>query len=125
MKAKTFLELITLSSTLYTISKETHLMEKLAAMSEQGKDKINEFMKETVVDENGNEVEFMDKLVLKAHQAKEELEAKIGEMVVTFYEKINVAHTDQIRGLEERLEQLSKDLALAEARINHLENKGA
>lgn len=125
MKAKTFLELITLSSTLYTISKETHLMEKLAAMSEQGKDKINEFMKESMVDENGNEVEFMDKLVLKAHQAKEELEAKIGEMVVTFYEKINVAHTDQIRGLEERLEQLSKDLALAEARINHLENKGA
>jgi polyhydroxyalkanoate synthesis regulator phasin len=125
MKAKTFLELITLSSTLYTISKETHLMEKLAAMSEQGKDKINEFMKETMVDENGNEVEFMDKLVIKAHQAKEELEAKIGEMVVTFYEKINVAHTDQIRGLEERLEQLSKDLALAEARINHLENKGA
>lgn len=124
MKAKTFLELVTLSSTLYTISKETHLMEKLAAMSEQGKDKINEFMKESLVDENGNEMEFMDKLVLKAHQAKEELEAKIGEMVATFYEKVNIAHTDQIRGLEERIEQLSKDLALAEARINHLEKKG-
>lgn len=124
MKAKTFLELVTLSSTLYTISKETHLMEKLAAMSEQGKDKINEFMKESLVDENGNEMEFMDKLVLKAHQAKEELEAKIGEMIATFYEKVNIAHTDQIRGLEERIEQLSKDLALAEARINHLEKKG-
>lgn len=124
MKAKTFLELVTLSSTLYTISKETHLMEKLAAMSEQGKDKINEFMKESIVDENGTEMEFMDKLVLKAHQAKEELEAKIGEMVVTFYEKVNIAHTNQISGLEERIEQLSKDLALAEARINHLEKKG-
>jgi hypothetical protein len=42
MKAKTFLELVTLSSTLYTISKETKLMEKLAELSEQGKDKINE-----------------------------------------------------------------------------------
>lgn len=123
MKAKTFLELVTLSSTLYTISKETHLMEKLAAMSEQGKDKINEFMKESMVDENGNEMEFMDKLVSKAHQAKEELEAKIGEMVASFYEKVNIAHTDQIRSLEERIEQLGKDLALAEARISHLEKK--
>ena len=78
MKAKTFLELVTLSSTLYTISKETKLMEKLAELSEQGKDKINDFMKEKMVDENGNEVEFLDKLVIKAHEANEELEAKIG-----------------------------------------------
>jgi len=121
MKAKTLLELVTLSSTLYTISKETHLMEKLTALSEQGKDKINEFMKESLVDADGNEIEFMDKLVLKAHQAKEELETKIGEMVASFYEKINIAHTDQLKGMEMRIDQLSKDLALAEARINHLE----
>jgi polyhydroxyalkanoate synthesis regulator phasin len=123
MKAKTFLELVTLSSTLYTISKETHLMDKLANLSEQGKDKINDFMKETVTDENGNELEFMDKLMLKAEQAKDELEAKIGEMVAAFYEKVNIAHTDQVQSLESRIDQLSKDLALAEARINHLEKK--
>ena len=96
-------------------------MEKLTALSEQGKDKINEFMKESLVDADGNEIEFMDKLVLKAHQAKEELETKIGEMVASFYEKINIAHTDQLKGMEMRIEKLSKDLALAEARINHLE----
>lgn len=125
MKAKTFLELVSLSTTLYTISKETHLMEKLAAVSEQGKDKINEFMKERMVDENGNEVEFLDKLLIKANEAKEELEVKIGEMVAAFYEKVNIAHVDKITGLEARLEQMSKDLALAEARLNHLEkNKG-
>ncbi len=123
MKAKTLLELVTLSSTLYTISKETHLMEKLTALSEQGKDKINDFMKETLVDADGNEIEFMDKLVMKAHQVKEELEAKIGEVVASFYEKMNIAHTDQLKGMELRMDQLSKDLALAEARINHLENK--
>ncbi len=121
MKAKTLLELVTLSSTLYTISKETHLMEKLTALSEQGKDKINDFMKESLVDADGNEIEFMDKLVLKAHQAKEELEAKIGEVVASFYEKVNIAHTDQLKNMEMRIDQLSKDLALAEARINHLE----
>jgi hypothetical protein len=123
MKAKTLLELVTLSSSLYTISKETHLMEKLTALSEQGKDKINDFMKESLVDADGNEIEFMDKLVLKAHQVKEELEAKIGEVVASFYEKVNIAHTDQLKGIEIRMDQLSKDLALAEARINHLENK--
>jgi hypothetical protein len=123
MKAKTLLELVTLSSSLYTISKETHLMEKLTALSEQGKDKINDFMKESLVDADGNEIEFMDKLVLKAHQVKEELEAKIGEVVATFYAKVNIAHTDQLKGLELRMDQLSRDLALAEARINHLENK--
>jgi hypothetical protein len=121
MKAKTLLELVTLSSTLYTISKETHLMEKLTALSEQGKDKINDFMKESMVDADGNEIEFMDKLVLKAHQAKEELETKIGEVVASFYEKVNIAHTDQLKRMELRIDQLSKDLALAEARINHLE----
>ena len=123
MKAKTLLELVTLSSSLYTISKETHLMEKLTALSEQGKDKINDFMKESLVDADGNEIEFMDKLVLKAHQVKEELEAKIGEVVASFYEKVNIAHKDQLKGLELRMDQLSRDLALAEARINHLENK--
>lgn len=125
MKAKTFLELVSLSTTLYTISKETHLMEKLAAVSEQGKDKINEFMKERMVDENGNEVEFLDKLLIKANEAKEELEVKIGEMVEAFYEKVNIAHVEQVKGLEARIDQLSKDLALAEARINHLEKNKA
>ncbi|MDP4797731.1 MAG: hypothetical protein NWR50_02600 [Crocinitomicaceae bacterium] len=123
MKAKTLLELVTLSTTLYTISKETHLMEKLTALSEQGKEKINDFMSEKVVDENGNEVDFLDKLVLKAHEAKEELEVKIGEMVTAFYEKVNIAHTDQLKCLELKVDQLQKDLALAEARINHLEQK--
>lgn len=123
MKAKTFLELATLSTALYNISKETHLMEKLANFTEQGKDKINDFMKEKVVDENGVELEFMEKMALKAKEVKGDLEDKIGEMVATFYEKINVAHTDKISGLEAKLDQLSKDLALAEARINHLEKK--
>ena len=45
MKAKTFLELVALSANLYAISKETHLMDKIKDMSEQGKDKINDFMK--------------------------------------------------------------------------------
>jgi polyhydroxyalkanoate synthesis regulator phasin len=124
MKAKTFLELFTLSANLYTLSKDTQLMEKLKDFTEDGKDRINEFIKEKSYDEDGNEIEFVDKLVLKMIQAKEELEHKIGEVVADFYEKVNITHTDKIKELEEKINQLNKDLALAEARINHLENKG-
>jgi polyhydroxyalkanoate synthesis regulator phasin len=123
MKAKTFLELVALSANLYSISKETHLMDKLKDLSEDGKDKINSFMSEKVLDENGNEIEFMDRLMLKAQEAKDELEQKIGEMVATFYEKVNIAHVDKIKELEEKVELVKRELALAEARISHLESK--
>jgi polyhydroxyalkanoate synthesis regulator phasin len=123
MKAKTFLELMTLSANLYSLSKDTQLMEKLKDFSDEGKEKINDFMKEKVYDENGNEIEFVDRLMMKVGQVKEELEHKIGEVVAEFYDKVNIAHTDKIKELEDRLEQLTKDLALAEARINHLESK--
>jgi hypothetical protein len=123
MKAKTFIELAALSANLYAISKETHLLEKLKDLSEQGRDKINDFMSETVVDEHGNEVPFTDRLLLKAKEAREELEAKIGEIVAAFYEKVNIAHTGKLTDLETRLEEITKTMALMEASIRHLENK--
>ena len=121
MKAKTFLELASLSTALYTISKDTKLMEKLEALSESGKEKINHFMKDVVIDENGKEMEFLDRLALKAQETKDDLETKIGEMATAFYAKINVAHTDKILLLQSKLDQLQKDVSLVEARINQLE----
>lgn len=123
MKAKTLIELAALSANLYAISRETHLLEKLKKMSEEGKDKINDFMSETVLDEEGNEVPFTDRLLMKAKEAREELEEKIGEMVKTFYEKMNIVHTEKLNDLESKLEELNKNLALAEAKISQLENK--
>jgi hypothetical protein len=121
MKAKTFLELASLSTALYTISKDTKLMEKLESLSESGKEKINHFMKDVVLDENGKEIEFLDRLALKAQETKEDLETKIGEMATAFYAKINVAHTDKILLLQHKIDQLEKDVSLLEARINHAE----
>jgi polyhydroxyalkanoate synthesis regulator phasin len=121
MKAKTFLELASLSTALYTISKDAKLMEKLEALSETGKEKINHFMKDVVIDENGKEMEFLDRLALKAQETKDDLETKIGEMAAAFYAKINVAHTDKILLLQNKLDQLQKDVSLVEARINQLE----
>jgi polyhydroxyalkanoate synthesis regulator phasin len=122
MKARTLVDLVTLSSVLYTIQKETHLMEKLSDLSDQGKEKLNAFMKEQQLDEEGKEMQFIDRLMHKAHEAKEELEQKIAEMMEGFYAKIKIAHTNQIEELTREIEQLKKEVALAEARINHLEN---
>jgi len=121
MKAKTFLELMTLSTNLYMLSQDEALMAKLKSYMEQGKNKIDEFVSEPVVDENGNELEFVDKLLKKAHEAREDMNTKVEEMVTALYNKMNIAHTDKIKGLELRIEELSRQLALAEARINHLE----
>ena len=121
MKAKTFLELASLSTALYTISKDTKLMEKLESLSESGKEKINNFMKDTIIDENGKEMEFLDRLAQKAKETKEDLESKIGEMVANFYTKINVAHSDKILLLQGKIDQMQKDVSLIEARINQLE----
>ncbi|MCB0477203.1 MAG: hypothetical protein KDC84_03515 [Crocinitomicaceae bacterium] len=123
MKAKTLLELVTLSASLYQLSKDEELMHRLKTMAEKGKDRINKAVSDPVVDENGNEMEFVDKLIHKAGQAKEELEQKIEEVVADFYKKVNIAHIDEIKGLKSQLEEQDKVIALLEARLNKLEAK--
>jgi polyhydroxyalkanoate synthesis regulator phasin len=123
MKAKTFLELMTLSSNLYVIAKDTNALEKIKEYSEKGKDAINEFVKEKITDAEGNELEFVDKMLLKMHEAKEELDHKVGELVESMYKKMNIAHTNEIESLKKEIESLSKALSLAQSRIEALEVK--
>ncbi len=123
MRTKTFIELMTLSSNLYLIAKETNTLEKIKEYSAKGKDAINEFVKEKITDENGNELEFVDKMLLKMHEAKEELDAKIHEMVETMYSKMNIAHTKEVDSLKEQIESLTKELSLANSRLDALEAK--
>jgi polyhydroxyalkanoate synthesis regulator phasin len=121
MKTKTILELLTLSSSLYYIAKDTQLLEKISEYSEKGKNNLNRVMSEPELDENGNEPEFVDKIILKTHQLKEEMNEKIEEKVAKFYKKINVAHLDEIKALNEKIEKLDMTVALLEARLNKLE----
>ncbi len=121
MKTKTILELLTLSSSLYYIARDTQLLDKINEYSEKGKDNINKILSEPQLDENGNELEFVDKIILKTHELKEELEEKIEELVVKFYKKINVAHLDEIKALNEKNDKLDATIALLEARLNKLE----
>ncbi|GAA4941215.1 hypothetical protein GCM10023314_12770 [Algibacter agarivorans] len=121
MKTKTILELLTLSSSIYYLAKDTKFLDKISEFSEKGKDNLNKIVTESQLDDNGNELEFADKIILKTHELKEELNEKIEELIVKFYKKINVAHLDEIKALNEKLEKLDATIALLEARLNKLE----
>ncbi|TYP98213.1 hypothetical protein C7447_103384 [Tenacibaculum adriaticum] len=122
MKTKTLLELLTLSSSLYYFAKDSHLIDRFNELAEKGKENINKAASDPIVNEDGNELEFIDKLILKTSQVKDELEQKIEEMVITFYKKVNIAHVDEIKALNEKLEKADMAIALLEARLNKLEN---
>ncbi|KAA3621049.1 MAG: hypothetical protein DWP94_11225 [Flavobacterium sp.] len=123
MKTKTILELLTLSASLYHIAKDTHLLEKLHEISDKGKESINKVASDPLFDEDGNEMELVDKMLHKAAEVRQELETKIEEMVAAFYKKINVAHLDEIKALNEKLEKADMTIALLEARMNKVELK--
>lgn len=121
MKTKTLLELLLLSSSLYNLTKDTQLIDRLIELSGKGKDSINSFVSKPQLDDNGNEMEFIEKIISKTNQAKEELEQKIEELVVSFYKKVNIAHLDEIRALNVKIEKLNQEVALLEAKLNRIE----
>lgn len=47
----------------------------------------------------------------------------MGEVAEKVYAKMHIAHTDQVKGLENSISELRRELALAEGRIVTLENR--
>ncbi len=123
MKTKTLLELVMLSSSIYHLAKDAEVLERINQMSEKGKDNINKVASETILDDDGQPLELMDKIIYKTSQLKEEFEEKIEELVIKFYKKINVAHLDDIKALEEKVDNADMAIALLEARLNKLDIK--
>ena len=68
MKTKTILELLTLTSSLYILAKDNQIIEKISTLSEKGKAEIDKIISESQLDENGKELEFIDKVVLKIQE---------------------------------------------------------
>lgn len=122
MKIKTLIELLTLSSTIYHLAKDTQLLERLKELSEKGIEHIH-ISSEPEYDEFGNEILFMDKVLLKTNQVREEIEKEIEVLVIKFYKKVNIAHLDEIKALNEKLAKSNEDIALLEARLNKIEAK--
>lgn len=123
MKAKTLLELMTLSTNLYLIAKDKETIEKIKQYSEKGKDAINDFVKEKITDSDGNELEFVEKLLHKLHELKDEMDQRVQDGVEVAYNKLNITHTKDLQRLEEKVDALSKELSLANSRIEALEAK--
>jgi len=123
MKTKTLIELVTLSSSLYVLARDTHLLDKFGEWSEGKAKDVNELASESMLDEDGNELELLDKIKLKAEQVKIELESKIEDVVSKVYKKMNIAHLDEIKALHGNLQKADAKIALLEARLNKLEAK--
>lgn len=73
MKTKTILELLTLSSSLYYIARDTQILDRISEFSEKGKENLNSMMSENQLDENGNELEFVDRIIAKTQELKRNL----------------------------------------------------
>ncbi len=123
MKARTLVELAAISSTLYTLSKDQELLDKLNQWAEKGKDKINSFVKEKVVDDDGRELDFLEKLSARIETSRNNLEERVGELVKTTYDRMQIAHTDKIEKLEVQLDAMKKELTLLHAKLKKQEKK--
>jgi polyhydroxyalkanoate synthesis regulator phasin len=58
----------------------------------------------------------------KAEEAKVELQHKMEEIASNVYKKMHIAHADDVNGLRTEVEELRKQLNLAEARLKQFES---
>lgn len=123
MRAKTLVELLTLSTNLYILSKDEKFMKNVTEMAKKGKEKLDDFMEGFSEEGEEGEDSLMEKVMQKAHQAKEEFEKKMEEVAVTVYKKMNIAHTDDLELLAKKVEELEQKINLLESKLSDLESK--
>lgn len=123
MKPKTLVELLTLSTNLYMISRDEKLMESLSEMTKKGKQKINDVMDEFSGMSGEDENMLIQNFLYKAKEVKDDIAIKMEEVVVKVYENLRIAHTDEVKSLNDKIDLVKRELALAEARIINLEQK--
>ena len=125
MKAKTLIELLSLTSSIYMISKDKEFFERLEELTQKGKNKINHLMDEFSEQGENGEEKLLEKIIHKARQAKEELEHKIEDTATKVYRKMHITHTDDLKNVLQRLEIMEKKLNLVEAQIANFTPKNS
>lgn len=120
MKPKNLVQLLSLSTSLYMLTKDEELMNKIGELGKKGAEKINGLYESFNQDDDE---QLTEKIARTLKTAKDELNQKIEEAVIAMYDKANIAHTSAITKLQNELADLKKELALAEARIVNLESK--
>jgi hypothetical protein len=118
MKAKTLLQVLSLSTNLYVILKDEELMNKLSGMVEKGREHYHDVFHP---DEDENPEPIIERLLAKAKEAKAELEERLSRAAESAYAKMHIAHTKEIEGLQEQLSQAESRLRATEARLAILE----
>lgn len=123
MRAKTWIELLSLSSSLYMLAKDEEFLENVSELAKKGKKKVSDLVDDFAQDSQHTEEVLVAKIMEKAKQAKEELEHKVSEIAASVYEKMHIANTAETTRLSLEIEKLKTELMLAEARIVHLEGQ--
>ena len=125
MRAKTLIELLTLSTNLYMISKDEEFMENLSEMTKKGKQKIEDLLGDFTEEGDNNDDKLIQKLLHKTKQVKEDMEKMIEDSAVKIYKTMHIAHTEEVQKLSDQIELLKRQLDHAEERINGFEKNTA
>lgn len=123
MRAKTLVELLTLSTNLYILSKDEKFMLNLSEMTKKGKEKFDNFMDEFSEVDGEREEGLVEKVMQKAQQAKDEFEKKMEEVAVSVYKKMHIAHADDLQILSDKIEAIEKKISIIETKLSDLETK--
>lgn len=119
MRAKAIVDLLSLSVSLYMLSKDEEFLKSAAELTAKGKQKAGELY-ESLTDQSG-EHELIGEIVQKAARLKEKLGHKVDEAAKTIYDKMHIAHTNEIRKLTDEIADLRTELALTEAKVINLQ----
>lgn len=121
MRTKTIIDLLSLSVSLYMLSKDHDFLKTSAAHTSEGKKRTEEDYRTEEETENSGGDEFLSGILNNAKQLKEDLQRKMDEVAVAVYEKMHIAHTDEIKKLADEIALLRTELALTEAKVINLQ----
>lgn len=109
MKVRTMLRLISLGTNLYLISQDKELMEKIKAMAAAGKEKYDEIFHKDEAGEEDDE-DLLSRLTEMASEMKEKMAHEMESVARKTYDKMKIAHADEVSALRAEIERLRVDL---------------
>jgi polyhydroxyalkanoate synthesis regulator phasin len=123
MRAKTITDLLSLSVNLYLLSKDEKFLEELADLKAKGKQKAEDLYNVMTGTEEGEHV--IDDFLEEARKMKAKMEERADEIAKIIYEKMHIAHADEINRLTGEIDALKATIAQMEERLNQFQQKNA
>lgn len=125
MNARIVLDVLSLASNIYTISKDEELMKNLSDMAAKGKEKWDH-----VVESVGKETQdlemrkMLEEVAERMKNARTDMEARMREIATNVYSTMHIANTDETNRLQLQVDSLSRQLKETQDRLAALEAKG-